>query len=42
MTDTFQAKIQMTIELCGPRGDSTRSNNRHRSRSTGLLCLNAH
>jgi len=33
--DTFPPKEQRTTELCGPRGDSTRSNNRHRSRWTG-------
>jgi len=32
--DTFQAKIQKTTELCGPRDDSTRSNNRHWGQST--------
>jgi len=35
----YQAKVQWTNALCGPRGDSTRSNNKHRSRSTGAMCV---
>jgi len=36
-SDSFQTKVQWTNALCGPKGDSTRPNNRHRDNNRPIV-----